>query len=182
MIVVGILAPHLPGERGGGGGVVEIARRTAASGARSEVVGVVAAGAAGDRQLLSLASAGVGHATVIRSAASTIEPADLDLALRYLPEVRAIVLVAPDASLLAVAVPASGWAGAALVVVGPISADATAVLDGAEDRPILLEPPARDPDGAFAGLLAALAVRLDAGEDPGIAWRSTVTALAIDRA
>ena len=182
MIVVGIVGPGSMVERGGAGGVVEIARRLAASGVRSQVVGVVAAGAVGDRQLLSLAAAGVGHATVIRSAAPTIEAADLDLALRYLPDVRAIVLVAPDASLLVVAVAAAGWSGGALVVVGPIDAGATAVIEAAGTRPIVLEPPARDPDGAFAGLVAALAVRLDAGEDPGAAWRSTVAALAIDRA
>ena len=182
MIVVGIVAPGSPGGGGGAGGVVEIARRSASAGVRSEIVGVVPAGPAGDRQLLSLATAGVGHATVIRSAASTIEAADLDLALHYLPDVGAIVLVAPDAPLVAVAVAAAGWSGAALVVVGPVGADAIAVLDAADGRPILLQPPARDPDGAFAGLVAALALRLNAGEDPGAAWRATVAALAIDPA
>ena len=150
-------------------------------------MGVAPPGLAGDRQLAQLARAGVGHATVTRSAAAGIEPADLDLALRYLPEVRAVVLVAPPTPLLACAIAASAWSGAALVVVGPLDADSAAALDAAasgagQPGPTVLDPPARDPDGAFAGVVAALAVRLDAGEGPGSAWRSTLDALAVDPA
>ena len=199
MIVVGILAP-LASPRAANP-VVEIARRAAATGARAEVVGVAPLGATGDRQLVALAAAGVGHATVTRSAASGIERADLELALRYLPDVRVIVLVAQPAPLLASALAASAWSGATLVVVGPLDADAIALLDAsgaggdipaapaspapasvASGAPILLDPPAHDPDGAFAGVVAALAARLDAGEDPARAWRSTLAALAIDSA
>lgn len=181
MIVVGILVP--PGgatAAGPSGAVIEITRRAAATGARTEIVGVAPPGPVGDRRLVQLAAAGVGHATVTRSAAAGIEPADLDLALRYLPDVRAIVLVAPPAPLLATAIGASAWSGAALIVVGPLDADATAALDAA--AVIVLDSPARDPDGAFAGVVAALAVRLDAGEDPTAAWRSTLATLAVDRA
>ena len=179
MIVVGILAP------GSTASLVEIAKRAAAAEARTEVVGVAPPGSAGDRQLAELATARVGHATVIRSAASGIEVADLDLALRYLPEVRVIALVAPGAALLAAALAASSWSGASLIVVGPLDAGAAAAIGAAAPgpgAPIVLDPPARDPDGAFAGVVAALAVRLDAGEDPALAWRSTVAALAIDPA
>ena len=169
MIVVGILAP--PGGAPAsvpGGAVQDVARRAAAAGARTEIVGVAPPGPVGDRQLVQLAAAGVGHATVTRSEASEIEAADLDLALRYLPEVRAIVLVAPATPLLAAAIAASSWSGASLVVVGPLDADAAMALDadaggpGARG-PIVLDPPAHDPDGAFARVVAALAVRLDAG-------------------
>lgn len=183
MIVVGVLLPGSSAARVG-----EIARRAAATGARTEVVGVAPPGALGDRQLVELATAGVGHATVTRSAAADIEPADLELALRYLPEVRVVALVAPPALLLATAHAASAWSGAALLVVGPLDADAVAAIDlaGAGDggtrAPIVLEPPAHDPDGAFAGVVAALAVRLEAGEDLAGAWRSTLAALAIDPA
>lgn len=176
MIVIGILAP-------GPAAVVEIARRAAAAGARTEVVGVAPAGAAGDRQLVELASAGVGHATVTRSAATAIEPADLELALRYLPDVRVVVVVAPSAALLATATAASAWSGASLIVVGPLDADSSrAAAAASTNAAIVLEPPSHDPDGAFAGVVAALATRLDAGEDPATAWRSTVAALAIDPA
>ena len=174
MIVVGIL--------GSGSAMPADVARRAATGARTEVVGVAPANEMGDRQLAELAQAGVGHATVTRSGASAIEPADLDLALRYLPDIRAVVLVAPAAPLVSTAFAAVSWSGASLVMVGPLDADTIALVDAASVPPIVLEPPARDPDGAFAGLVAALATRLDAGEDPATAWQSTVATLAVDPA
>jgi hypothetical protein len=141
------------------------------------MVGVAPAGAEGDAWLLELAAAGIGHATVVRSAAHDLDAADVDLALRYLPDVHAIVLVAPDQSLIAPAAAASGWSGAGLVVIarksGDIDADAT-------PQAVVLEPPPVDRDGTFAGLVAALAARLDAGDDPKTAWQSTVSTLAVD--
>ena len=175
MIVVGVLAP------GAAPAVGAIARRAAAAAdSRVEVVGLAPVGADGDRLLLELASAGVGHATVTRSAAATIEPADLELALRYLPDVRVVVLVAPEAALLRTAASGSSWSDAALVLVGPLGADAAEVADGAPA--IVLEPPKHDPDEAFAGLVAAFARRLDAGEPSEAAWRGTLAALAVDQA
>jgi hypothetical protein len=155
------------------------------------MVGVATPDPAGDARLLELAAAGIGHATVVRSAADGLEAADVDLALRYLPEVRAIVLVAPDASLIAPAAAASGWSGAGLVVVargsdrpdGPDTAETAAGVPRAIDsapQAIVLDPPRVDRDGMFAGLVAALATRLDAGDDPTTAWQSTVSALAVD--
>ena len=182
MIVVGILGS-------GGDAVLEIAKRAAASGARTEVVGAAPAGPTGDRLLLWLATERVGHATVIRADTAparrdrhepVIESADLDLAVRYLPDVRVLVMVAPDPSLLATAGAASSFAGAALIVIGPVESAALDAIAGS--NPIVLDPPAHDPDGAFAGLVAALAARLDAGEAPGAAWKGTVASLAVDRA
>jgi hypothetical protein len=173
VIVVGILAP------GASAAVLAVARRAAAGGGvRVEVVGVAPPGSDGDRQLLGLAAAGVGHATVIRSAAGAIEAADLELALRYLPDIRVIVLCTPDASLLRTAAAGSAWAGATLVVIGPLDPDAAAAADAG--GAIVLDPPSRDPDEAFAGLVAAYARRLDAGEDAAAAWRSTLAELVVD--
>jgi hypothetical protein len=173
VIVVGFL-----GAQGEDGTLArEIARRTAVTGARVEMVGAAPADPEGDKALLELAAADVGHATVIRSSANRLEPADLDLALRYLPDIHAIVLVAPDGSLIAPAAAASGWSGAGLVVVARDGGDAAA--KAAPDATVL-EPPAVDRDGTFAGLVAALAARLDAGDDPKTAWQSTVSALAVD--
>ena len=170
MIVVGFLgAAGDPGTL-----ALEIARRGAGTGARVEMVGVATPDDAGDARLLELAAAGIGHATVVRSAADGLESADLDLALRYLPDVRAIVLVAPDASLVAPAAAASGWSGAVLVIVGDEQEGAAA------PHAIVLDPPRVDRDGTFAGLVAALAARLDAGDDPATAWQSTIAALAVD--
>jgi hypothetical protein len=173
---------------------VEVARRAAATGARVEMVGVVPPGAGGDAQLLRLAAADVGHATVIRTSATGLEPADVELALRYLPDVRAVVLLAPDAALLAIAAAAAEWAGAGLVLVRPNVEPATAsptegqARSGTSRAPatsgagaaIELESPVSDPDGTFAGFVAALALRLEAGERPERALRATLRDLAAD--
>lgn len=175
MIVVGILAPRSAPAIGA------VARRAAlGGGARVEVIGVASGGPDGDRLLLELARAGVGHATVTRSGAATIEPADLELALRYLPDIRVIVLAAPGGSLLRVAADGSSWSAATLVILGPLDDDGAAVADAA--GAIVLDPPASDPDEAFAGVVAAFARRVDAGEAPAGAWRSTLASLAVDPA
>ena len=178
MIVVGFL--RADGEDRGL--AVEIARRAAATGARVEMVGVAAPDAGGDIALLELAAAGVGHATVIRTGAAGLEPADLDLALRYLPDVRAVVLVRPERSLVPVAAGATDWAGAGLAIVGTPAGDRSdgAAADPATSNAIVLDPPDADPDGTFAGFVAALALRLEAGERPERALRATLTDLAAD--
>lgn len=186
MIVVGFLGAQAGAEAGAEAGLaLEAARRAAATGARVEMLGAAAPGPSGDARLLELAAAGVGHATVIRSGADALEAADLDLALRYLPDVRVVLLVSPSADLVPVAAAAAGWSSASLVVVGPLEADATAALDsasGASASPIVLDPPASDPDGTFAGFVAALCARLDAGDPAEQAFRATVAALAVDPA
>jgi hypothetical protein len=177
VIVVGIL-------RGNDAAAVgAIARRAAAAGgSRVEVVGVASPGADGDRLLLGLASAGVGHATVTRSGATTVEPADLDLALRYLPDIRVIVLVASDAALVRVASAGASWSAAPLVVIGALPAEASGAADAAAigADAIILEPPPHDPDEAFAGLVAAFARRVDAGEPAESAWGSMLASLAVN--
>ena len=184
LIVVGLLAES--------SAVVEVARRAAAAGSKVELLGLVPGDATWDKALFDLAHAGVGHATVVRSARNSIEPADLELALRYLPDIRCIVLVSPPARLLETAVAGADYAAAPLVVVGPLEADALEALEtrsaepaGSGSRtaaPIVLDPPAHDPDGTFAGFVAALATRLDAGESPETAFQATVSALAVDPA
>ncbi len=164
-----------------------------------QVAGLVPGDAAWDAVLFELTAAGVGHATVVRSARGSMEPADLDLALRYLPDIRAVVIVRPSARLLPTAIAGADFAGATLVVVGPLDAESLAVLEqrggsgaatgqawaaatSATTAPIILDPPERDPDGTFAGFVAALAVRLDAGDPPEVAFRTTVTNLGVDPA
>jgi hypothetical protein len=178
VIVVGLLAaPESTA-------VAEIARRSAAGGAKVEVVGLVPGDASWDRVLFELTAGGVGHATVVRSARVMLEPADLDLALRYLPDIRAVVLVRPPARLVPTAVGGADYAGAPLVVVGPLDAETLTALEQRTGAmaPILLDPPAHDRDATFAGFVAALAVRLEAGEPPETAFRTTVAALAVDPA
>jgi hypothetical protein len=55
--------------------------------------------------------------------------------------------------------------------------------DGTAELPataLVLQPPGADPDGTFAGFVAALAVRLDVGEESASALRATIAALAVD--
>jgi hypothetical protein len=155
---------------------VPIARRAAALGASVELVAKVPPGPPGDAGLVQVAAAGVRHAASLRSTAVALEPADLDLALRYLPEVRAVVLASDAATLGAIADDAAAWSNAALIV---LSAEGeTLELKG--DRAIVLAGPASDPEEAFAGLVANLAVRLDAGEAPASAWRALAGRLGIE--
>ena len=154
-----------------------LAGTIAARGGRCEVVGTATADAAGDGLLQDLAAAGVGHAAVLRTDATDLEPADLELALRYLPDARVIVLLGVDA-LGSVASTAAAWAGAALVTV---TDGGTPVGDlPAGEGSIVLAAPPDDPDGAFAGVVADLAVRVDAGEPLGAAWPATLAATGAD--
>jgi hypothetical protein len=176
VIVVGFLgAPGIAGER-----AVAIARVAAATGARVEIIGVASPDLAGDATLLELAAADVGHATVVRSFAEGLEEADVDLALTYLPDIRAIVLVQPGVGLIPPATAAATWSEAGLVVIGPIDGPTTAALD-AIGSAIVLDPPASDPDDTFAGFVASLATRLDDGRPAADALRETLAGLAADR-
>jgi hypothetical protein len=176
VIVVGFLgAPGIAGER-----AVAIARVAAATGARVEMVGVASPDLAGDARLLELAAADVGHATVVRSFAEGLEEADLDLALNYLPDIRAIALVEPGAALIPPAAAAASWSEAGLVVIGPVDEATTAALDSIGSA-IVLDPPVSDPDDTFAGFVAALATRLDDGRPAAEALRETLAGLAADR-
>lgn len=172
--------------RPGEDAVPAVAAAAAARGAACEVVGAVRPDVAGDRVLQRLASAGVGHAAVNRSVAAELEPADLELALRYLPDARVIVLVDQD-DLAEVAASAARWSGAALIRItnresassgGRRSDDKAAA--GAGENDLVLESPPRDPDGAFAGLVGALAARLEAGEALASAWPATLAAVGAD--
>ncbi|HEV2006835.1 MAG TPA: hypothetical protein VGQ85_09500 [Candidatus Limnocylindrales bacterium] len=154
-----------------------IAAHVAALGSTVEIVGLVPGDPRGDRRLLELAKQGVGHAAVLRSPGDAMEAADLELALRYLPGVGTIVLVDDGrGELITTAVAAAAWGAAGLIVVAP-SGNATAELPGSA---LVLQPPAHDPDGTFAGFVAALAIRLDTGEESAGALRSTIAALGVD--
>jgi hypothetical protein len=168
----------------------EIAQRIARLGGTVEMVSAVPEGLSGDVALQRLASAGIGHAATRRSAAASLDPADLELALRYLPDVSVIVLAADAIGLRSTAALAAGWSNAALVTIvpadageGKVSGPEAASLPGTEAgeaSEIAFRAPERDPDGAFAGLVAALAIRLDAGEAAASAWEQVTRDLAVD--
>jgi hypothetical protein len=162
------------------GAASAVARRIAARGAAAEIVAPVRPDAAGDKALAGLAAAGVRHAAVLRTGANRLEPADVELALRYLPDVRAIV-VADDADGLGqVATEAAAWSSAPLVLVTDGAAPAEGEAGDGSRPVVVLQRPSADPDEAFAGFVAALAVRLEAGDDAAGAFESARRELGVE--
>jgi len=104
----------------------------------------------------------------------SLEPADIELALRYLPEYR--VLVVADSlgePSLRVALAAASWNGAALIVIVP----AGSKQSHAGDDATVIEAPPDDPDDAFAGIVGAYAAAIDRGEEPAEAFASASSTL-----
>ena len=191
-------------ELGGGvdGSPARAAIAAARAGADVQLVGKVGADPLGDEVLVALASAGVGHAAMLRdpdhptplavpqddaappsamldgddeprivivpadpAGRPTLEAADVELALRYLPDQRVILVAEPQTDAVVAAVSeAADYAGARLVVVSAASSQRPA-------RALVVEPPADDRDGLFGSLLGELAVLLDRGASPDEAIR-----------
>ena len=96
-----------------------------------------------------------------------IDADDLELALRYLPDYRVVVVASElDPASWATAVAAAEWAGAALV---GVVRTGTQVPDLPADATVL-ERPSDDADGTFASMVGRYAAGLDAGEDPAAAF------------
>ena len=104
----------------------------------------------------------------------SLEAADIELALRYLPDYRVLVIAEPLAEAsLRVATAAAAWNGAALVVIVPTGS--TPQLPG--DDATVIEAPPDDPDDAFAGIIGAYAAAIDRGEEPKEAFASASSTL-----
>ena len=102
------------------------------------------------------------------AARPSLEPADVELALRYLSDYRAIVIAEPQPDgIVAIAAEAASYTGAQLVLV--VAADSVGPVPPAA---LVLEAPARDPDGAFASLLGEFAAAVDAGASGADAFKS----------
>jgi sugar/nucleoside kinase (ribokinase family) len=180
-----------------------IALEVAARDRPVQLVGRVGDDATADAVVLDLARGGVGHVALLRDVAhpTPLEPgdvaptdvddareapaggpqdglaldaADVDLGLRYLTAFEVLVLAgSSSAGLVSVVSDAARWAGAQLVLV--LDEGATAPADLPADA-VVFEAPGIDPDGAFAALVARFAAALDAGTDPGDAFRASVGA------
>jgi hypothetical protein len=102
-----------------------------------------------------------------------IDAADLELALRYLPDYRVIVVASGlDAPAMATVVAAAGWSGARLVVLD----DGAAATDALPpDATVLAQP--LEADTAFAAVVARYAVELDRGTEPGAAFAAASSAV-----
>jgi hypothetical protein len=97
----------------------------------------------------------------------SVDADDLELALRYVPDYRVLVVASDlDPAALDAVVAAVAWSGAHLIVLLPDGSSTAALPDAAT---VLLRP-ATDPDGAFAAMVAGYAVALDQGDEPRSAF------------
>jgi sugar/nucleoside kinase (ribokinase family) len=104
----------------------------------------------------------------------SLDAADIELALRYLPDYRVLVVADSLAEpSLRVALDAASWNGAALVVIVPAGSTRAAAGDDAT----VIEAPPDDPDAAFAGIVGAYAAAIDRGEEPKEAFASASSTL-----
>lgn len=179
IVVVGVPAWDDADEGRAGGRACEIAIAAAGAGSDVELVGRAGDDEAGDALLLDLATAGVGHAALLRDPARPtlrigtvgevpeLEPADVDLGLRYLTGFSVLVVTddAPPAVLPACFEGAS-FAGARLVLAVPPGGDAPA--DVPSDATVVAAPV--DDDGSFGHLLGRYAAGLDQGGSPADAF------------
>lgn len=95
-----------------------------------------------------------------------LDAADLELALRYLPDYRVIVVAqALEPAAMRTVVDAAGWSGARLVILGA----GQAMPDDLPPGTTVLEPPP-GVDAPFAAVVARYAAELDRGTEPGTAF------------
>ena len=101
-----------------------------------------------------------------------LDAGDVELGLRYLTEFRVVVVADElDEAALRVAADAAGWNNGTLIVLIP---DGNAEPVGLPPDAIALVVPAIDEDGVFDALVGQLAAAIDAGADPGAAFREAV--------
>jgi sugar/nucleoside kinase (ribokinase family) len=105
------------------------------------------------------------------AARPALDAGDIDLALKFLPQARVIVLAGPlpEAAVTA-AVEGAAFAGARLVVLVPAGAVPPAVPAEAT----VLEAPSDD-DGSFGRLVGIFAGALNSGVDPAAAFSEAVS-------
>jgi hypothetical protein len=97
----------------------------------------------------------------------SVDAADLELALRYVPDYRVLVIAADlDPPALGAVMAAASWSGAHVI---GLLVDGSATTDLPDGATALLRP-AADPDGAFAAMVADYAVALDRGDEPRSAF------------
>lgn len=161
-----------------------IAVAAAAAGAQVELVGSIGDDPAGDRVVLALGQAAIGHAALLRDPAAVtscaagpvgplprLDGPDVELGLAYLADYEVLVVAEPlPPAAIDAARKAAEFQGAALIVVV-----------GADERPptglppsaTVLEMPAGD-YRAFANLVGTYAANLDDGLEPARAWEEAV--------
>ena len=111
--------------------------------------------------------ADAGQADDVAPAGLSVDAADVELALRYVPDYRVVVIAADlDEAAIQAVVGGAGWAGARLIAVVGSGRDGATIPSTAT----VLERPSADGDGAFAAMVAAYAGALDRGSEPADAF------------
>ena len=195
-----VYRPEPDGELAPGGLAVELALAIGRAGTEVELVGSIGDDPDGDRVVVELGRAGVGHSALLRDPATRtpmvgqprdarplprLEAEDVELGMRYLHECKVLVLGAeldPDA--LRVAQEGAEYHGAAVVMV---AAAGSLDPDALGPTVTLLERPATEDsetvsdavvvaadDADFAAFVADYAVRLDRGESPAKAFSAAL--------
>jgi pfkB family carbohydrate kinase len=203
IVVVGAPAWRDADPPGPAGLACEIAVAAAARGRRVELVGRIGDDPSGDALLIALNRAGVGHAAVLRDptratpvAAPTdpadaahdlaadapptpptldgprLEPADVSLALSYLTAF-SVLVVTDDVGRAALPETIDGAAFAEAHLVLLIAPGAPAP-DGLPAASTVLGVPGAGEAGAFGTVVGVYADGLDAGLDPGRAFRAAI--------
>lgn len=195
-----VYRPEPDGELAPGGFAVEVALAAGRAGAETELVGSIGDDPEGDRIVIELGRAGVGHSALLRDPATRtpmvgqprdarplphLDAADVELGMRYLHECRVLVVGAElDAEALKQAQEAAEFHGAAVVMVA-YAGTVDPELLGSEVT--LLERPATEDEEAvddavvvaaddadFGAFVAEYVVRLDRGEDPATAFAAAL--------
>jgi hypothetical protein len=105
------------------------------------------------------------------AARPALEAADVELALRFLPEASVIVLADPSAeSTVEAGIQGAAFSAARLIVLVPTGGASPSV----PPETTVLEAP-QDDDGSFGRLVGTFAGALDAGLDPAAAFSEAVT-------
>ncbi len=107
-----------------------------------------------------------------------MDAADLELALRYLPDLRVVVLVEPGDELVPVAVTEAAANVAHLIVVMDDDAGSGRMVDALPADALVLAPPSHPGSAGFAGLVGRYAAAVDGGTEPRAAFDATLARLA----
>lgn len=108
------------------------------------------------------------------TAATALDAADVDLALRYLTDYAVLVLADPaEPDVVKAVADAATWVGARLILILQVRQD---VPEGLPSDVIVFEAPDADPDGVFASFVGSFAAALDDGGDPADAFRTSIEA------
>jgi len=97
----------------------------------------------------------------------SLDAADVELALRYLPDYTTVVVAEPQSdAVVTIVVDAAAFSGAALLLVVD-----KATVSAPPASAVVFEAPTSDPDGAFATMLGELAAAIDRGTPVEVAFR-----------